>query len=515
MKAQARKPVEATSCESELDGLIRAGKDEMNLAEFPISLLTNQIPDDQTMVEFKDRYFDDVTGKTITRRLTITAAPEPVKHFDKRLDKHGKSEWVEDPDKLRFRSGLPRAVDDDVLLGLIQLTKLQNSFTSPEVRFSRLGLIRLLGWPDSGVSYKRLDESLHRWVSVTLKYENAWRDNRGKRWISDSFHILDNVQLNDTRTTDAQGELFPSVFRWNVRVFESFQSGYLKSIDYRLYLSLRNQTSKRMYRFLSKRMYFKSEVEFALADFAIGHVGLSSSYAGNAGKLKEKLQAGLEELVAVGFLEPSDKDQRYHKEGKIWHIRLKRREDAASLAEAAPLHPAQAEPPLVSELVGQGVTRSTAIELVRDFAIDRISAQLEHLAWFQQAKPTKITDPAAWLVAAIRSDHAAPKGFVGKAERARRESTKRAEEDRLAAARRAEQEAIARDRAERAAIDGYWDALSPEQQAELDVAALAAADPETVKLAKGPMRKFGVQILRRELIRQRLQAEGKLSCTAE
>ena len=78
-----------------------------------------------------------------------------------------------------------------------------------------------------------------------------------------------------------------------------------------------------------------------------------------------------------------------------------------------------------------------------------------------------------------------------------------------------EQAALARDRAERAAIDGYWDALSLEQQTELDDAALAGASSDTFQLAKGPLRKIGVQILRRDFIRQRLQAEGKLPTLTE
>ena len=492
MKAQARKPVDATRPETELDGLIRAGKDEMNLAEFPISLLTNHIPDDQTMVEFKDRYFDEATGKTITRRLTITAAPEAVKHLDKVIDANGKTEWVENPDKTRFRSGLPRAVDDDVLLGLIQLTKLQNNFTSPEVRFSRLGLIRLLGWPDSGVSYKRLDESLHRWVSVTLKYENAWRDNRGKRWISDSFHILDNVQLNDTRTNNDQGELFPSLFRWNVRVFESFQSGYLKSIDYRLYLSLRNQTSKRMYRFLSKRMYFKADIEFVLGDFAVGHVGLSSGYSSNAGKLKEKLQPGLDELEAVGFLEPAERDQRYWKEGKTWHIRLKRRDASPALDSPAAAEPASPviEPPLVAHLIGQGVTRSTAAELVKSFDAARIQAQLDHLAWVQDAKPSKISDPAAWLVSAIKADHAAPKGFISPAQRQQLAEAKAAKEREDSEARRRRQAEAAHERAAKAKIAAYRKSLNAEQLAQLEAEVIAAASDELRRNLDDPAMKL-------------------------
>src|SRR5258708_4331615 len=108
--------------------IIRLGKDEMNLAEFPIALLADRVPKGQTTIHFKNRIFDEKSRKTIVRKVTITA-PEEI-----------------EPGK----PGLPTAVDDDVILGLIQLTKMANGFTSREVEFSRLELIRLLGWPDSG-----------------------------------------------------------------------------------------------------------------------------------------------------------------------------------------------------------------------------------------------------------------------------------------------------------------------------------------------------------------------------
>ena len=263
------KPTEPTAA-SVIDSaeIIRLGKDEMNLAEFPITLLADRVPKGQKSIEYQDRIFDEKSGKAIIRKVTIKAPEEP-----------------------NGQSGLPTAVDDDVILGLIQLTKMTNGFTSQEVEFSRLELIRLLGWPDSGDSYRRLTVSLKRWLSVTLLYENAWRDNRKGTWTTIGFHILDNIELNDTRAIGEQGELFPSKIVWNKVVFESFKSGYLKSLDYGLYLKLRLQTSKRMYRFLSKRMYRNPAVELDLRDFAIAHIGLSPSYASNAGKLKERRPA--------------------------------------------------------------------------------------------------------------------------------------------------------------------------------------------------------------------------------
>src|ERR1700754_620370 len=70
-------------------------KDELNLAEFPIAALTDRVPNGQTTLVFEDK-LEQKDGPPIIRRLTIMA---PSKH------------------------GLPTAVDDEVMVGLIQLTK--------------------------------------------------------------------------------------------------------------------------------------------------------------------------------------------------------------------------------------------------------------------------------------------------------------------------------------------------------------------------------------------------------
>src|SRR3954453_1825533 len=108
----------------------QVGRDEMNLAEFPITLLTDRVPDGVKTLEFEAG-----GGK-----LIVSGS-----------DAHG----------------LPTAIDADVIVGLIQLTKIRNNFTDPTVSFTRYELLKLLGWPDRGAYYKRLDESLHRWVGVT------------------------------------------------------------------------------------------------------------------------------------------------------------------------------------------------------------------------------------------------------------------------------------------------------------------------------------------------------------
>jgi len=107
-------------------------KDELNLAEFPIAALTDRVPDGQNTLVFED-HLEQRDGPPIVRRLSISG--------------HGKL-------------GLPAALDDQVIVGLIQLTKRQNNFTNARVYFSRYELIELLGWAQDGHSYRRIEEAL-------------------------------------------------------------------------------------------------------------------------------------------------------------------------------------------------------------------------------------------------------------------------------------------------------------------------------------------------------------------
>jgi hypothetical protein len=258
----------------------------MNLAEFPLATLTSRVSRDVQSLSFADRIWDPGQRKEVTRRLTITGSDA---------------------------YGLPTALDDEVILGLVQVTR-ENGFGSPEVLFSRYRLIRLLGWRDEGKSYTRLETSLKRWVGVTLYYEKAWWDNQDKAWVDESFHILERLTLFDRdRRLRRQGMKEPALssFVWNPVVFRSFEAGYLKKIDMDLFRCLRTPIAKRLYRILDKRFYHRDTWEFDLRELACEHVGMSRNY--DNGQLKRKLRGAVESLEQYGFLEPADWSGRFRR----------------------------------------------------------------------------------------------------------------------------------------------------------------------------------------------------------
>jgi hypothetical protein len=450
--------------------VLLAGRDEMNIAEFPITLLTDRAPKGVTKIEHKDKITDPRSGKEITRRLIITA------HED---------------------YGLPTSIDDDVILSLIQLTKQQNNFSRPDITFTRRQLIELLGWTDKGRNYDRIELSLDRWSSTYLKYENAWWDNEGRRWTSGGFHIIDSFKICDGRTGNGHGELFRSHIVWGSEFFKSCQAGYLKSLDYNLYIRLKFHPAKRMLRFLDKRFYHKLDWTFELRDFAFEHVGLSPTY-GDAGKIKEKLQPGIEELEAIGFLQPLPREERYLKDGRNWNIRVIKKQ-----TPPAPLErPEIPHHPLKGELVARGVSECTACELVEDFAAEAVAAKIEIYDWLSARKDKRIhKSPAGYLVESIRRDFAVPKGFEPRA--VREASARREQEARRAAEeeRRRQAEEQARERTEQEAADRHWAALTPEEQARLDAEALEAF-PLDAHLLNSPMRRIFLRSVRAQYLRQ-------------
>jgi len=477
-------------------------KDELNLAEFPIATLTDRVPDDQTTLVFEDQ-LDRRDGPPIVRRLTIMGT---AKH------------------------GLPTSMDDEVLVGLIQLTKRWNNFTDPRVHFSRYELIELLGWPQTGQSYRRIEEALHRWVGIVLSYENAWWDNAAKSWVDENFHVLDNVSLYDRErrkgskgrsSGDNAGNGTPpkrrgkrgtappplSSFKWNEVIFRSFQSGNLKQIDLEFYLRLRLPTTKRMFRFLDKRFYRCERLEFDLKTLACEHIGLSRSYKPT--ELKRRLRPALRELEEHGFLKPMPDASRYVREGRgRWRIVLERGPRGRPEAESAPPEPAAEA--LAEALVAHGVSPRTATELVEEHPADYIRSKLEVFDWLLRQRDKKVgKNPAGYLVASIRDDYQAPSDYVppleaeqlAEAEAAAAEAERRRREAEAAAA-----EAAARRQAE---LKARWDALPAEERDAITTQ--VKADNPGLRRWKTMLEPLCLDALEARLAREQAQAAEQQS----
>jgi hypothetical protein len=245
---------------------LKLSRDEMNLAEFPLTVLSKRADPSVKTLEFSD-YIKGKNGEVINRTWIITGA-----------------------DKF----GLPTSSDDEVLLGLLKLTA-DEGLQTRKIHFTRYELLRILRWTTEGRSYTRLQNALDRLSGVRIKASNAFFDNESKLHSTRNFGIIDAYEINDGRDTR------PSFFTWSEVLFKSFQSGFIKKLDLDFYLDLQSAVSKRLYRYLDKHFWYRSRMQVNLFTLAHEKIGVSRNYV-YASSLRQQLEPALEELKEKGIL---------------------------------------------------------------------------------------------------------------------------------------------------------------------------------------------------------------------
>jgi hypothetical protein len=444
------------------------GRDELNFAEFPLGTIAERIDPTVKTLHFEDRIFDKSKNDWIPRKLTITGS-----------DAHG----------------LPTSTDDEVLLGLLQLTKLQQ-FKDRRVFFSRYQLIKLLRWPVNGQSYDRIDQALNRWIGVTLYYQNAWRDRETNQWVDEKFHILERIKIysqenerSRPKPTPGQGsfEFASSFFVWNDAVYRSFTSGNIKSLDYDFVLELESSISRRLYRFLDKRFYKSRNLSFELKNLAYEHIGLSRNSP--VADIKRKLLSAIDELVGKQFLKPLAKDQRFRKErAGVWHVHFEKADfvplatsktsTETSASQGVSENNPSESTAVIQRLVDAGVRLETAVELAGKYPADYIESKIQLTEHLTKTKSKKVSDnPPGFLITAIRADIPHPRSFVTPEQKLAKEEAKKKRQEILhqqeAKRKKLEEEA---EKNRRRTIDQFWAALPQKDRLAAEAEALSQAD---------------------------------------
>ncbi len=279
------------------------GRDEMNLADFPISALQRQQPSDangrkRDRLEFEATRYDPVTRQRVHQRVTLTSSA---------------------------RDGLPTPADEHVILALLYVAKHSNNFADATVYFAPSQMFDVMGWSANGRSYTRLRDVLRRLKSLTIRYENAWWDAAGRGYeeevatgVISAYKIA--RQVSGPRTAHSTPLSWAT---WTQSFHQSLLNGNIKRLDLEIFFRLKTPTAQRMYRFLDKRFYNNDAVLMDLIEFACGHVGLTES--DNVAILKRRLAPAIAELEAIGFLVPLAAEERFQKiKAGVWRVQFRR-----------------------------------------------------------------------------------------------------------------------------------------------------------------------------------------------
>lgn len=296
------------------------GRDEMNLIEFPFGPVSTTTA---KTLEVEHQVFDRTLRREVTRKMIITGA-----------------------DKF----GLPRPIDDQVLIGMKALTK-RAGFASRKIEFSRYELCKTIGWEVDGRAYQRLEDSFDRIAGTTLKFKDAWWDKGEKEYKSKTFHLIEEVDLCSQdrlarhRLETGRVEQKLCSFIWTEVIWKSFEDGFIKSLDMRLFRRIseggRREVPLRLFRILDKRFHHAPLATFDLHRLCVGTIGLSPNY--HPSQMKRVLDRAADWLIECGFLES------YSYSGKRGYMEVHFKKQT-SLAKKVAVVDSRAKPPPVAAL---------------------------------------------------------------------------------------------------------------------------------------------------------------------
>lgn len=255
--------------------ILRPGKDEMNLVEYPFAALRREDANGTVIkIEWENRHpVSDRSVKALWR-----VAGDPV--------------W-----------GLPTPSDERVYLVLMELSR-EAGFADPLISFSCYDLLKRLAWPDNQRHYEMLRDTFERLKSVNIITRNAFWNHKHKSFVNTGFSLIEIYELLTEKPGRKKlGETTKpnSYFKWNDVMFSSMQAGFLKTVDLDLALSLRSPIAVRLYRYLDKKAWDgRAWFEIELSVLCERHLAMAPNPFPS--KLKERLKTAHDELLARGFL---------------------------------------------------------------------------------------------------------------------------------------------------------------------------------------------------------------------
>ena len=249
------------------------GKDEMNLAEFPIAKIGRN--DKKSTIEYEG-WIVDKEGNRQQQKWVVSSSAAV---------------------------GLPTEFAERVLVALMAFTA-QEQFASKKVTFSVYRILKTLGLSMNKRNYKAVEKALKQLVGVTIYSEGAFWDKQKQKRVNrlKGFHLIDDIWLKYLEDDDSviEEEGANGYIVWGNQLWSSFKAGYIKNLDIEFYYGLNSAIARRLYRFLDKRMHYQDEYQIDVFDLA-SRLGMAR-YA-KPTHVRRKLKPGFDELIECGYLD--------------------------------------------------------------------------------------------------------------------------------------------------------------------------------------------------------------------
>lgn len=308
-----------------------SGKDEINLVDFPFATIHPK--DKRKVIVYEGWMTED--------------------------NKRQQVKWTVEGGAL---TGLPNEFGVRIFLALLLLADEQGW---PErVTFTIYRILQILDLPNSKQYYEATKAELGKMAKLTISSEGAfWDHERKKRVTIRQFHLLDDLHL--VYSTD--GESYAEEEETNYvtlgkQVLKSVQAGYIKRLDFAFYRQLDKPLSRQLYRFLDRRLRYRSRFEIDIFDLA-NRLGMAS-YA-YPSDIKKVIQPAIDELIDTRYLSA---ESGLVKVGKYTRIRF---------IKAAKSAPDTQEDGIALPALDTDDWGDTWRELRRDYQTGEVEAKLE------------------------------------------------------------------------------------------------------------------------------------------
>ncbi len=251
-------------------------KYEMNLAEFPVTLLSKQVSKDKKTIKYSD-WIKGKDGERKRRDWIVT----------------GSEEW-----------GLPVGSALKTLFELIQIWK-ENNFSSKVIPIgSRYNLLKKMGEPTTKNYYRKLERDLKSLVGITIDAKNAFWDKEIGVYINKTFHLFEELNLykqgdnSKGRGEDKIQPFFPyGYIKASQILYSAVKKGNVLTMDSKFFRKLTAPTEQRLALYLTKMLKRQSVHKrdiFKLAE----QLPIYSRYPSN---IKKALDKVLKSLMDKGF----------------------------------------------------------------------------------------------------------------------------------------------------------------------------------------------------------------------
>jgi len=365
-------------------------KEEMNLAEFPFTLLSHRTSESQKTIEVAQQVRSQ-NGRFINQRWIVTGSDE---------------------------YGLPLATDNDIYLALMQVFK-EDGFKDRTVHFTRYQLLKVMGKAPSKQKYNTIEGALDRLISVVIKSENAFWDNEAKAYVTKAFHLFESYDLYDERVrtpNHGQPDLPLSNVVMSEFLFNSIKSSYIKKLDIGFYFTLQTPLTRRLYRFLDRKRHQRSKFEIDITTLS-SLLPLQDQYHS---QIKRRLEKAHWELIEKKYLAgiTYKQEPENHKETIAYFFEQPPLPDQPELileketTNQKDVGHRENTSTLLNELIDRKITKATAQQLIASYPADQIGKQIEIFDWLAENESTLIgKNPAGFLRKAVEENYEVPIGY--------------------------------------------------------------------------------------------------------